>query len=192
MTYLQTKYLPVLSLASALLLSACGGGGGGSSTPTPTPTPAPVVDTIAPVLTFNPATLSVDSGGTGSSTFTAADNFGITVGPNVTCTNGGNFNFGTNVFTAPDVTTDTQSVCTVTASDAAGNQSSRTLTVSIVAPIPDTTAPVLSFSPATLTVVSGANVSSTLTATDDVAITTGPVVACTNGGSYNVGTNIYD
>ena len=190
MTYLKTTYLPALSIASALLLSACGGGGGNGSVITQPPPPPPV-DTTAPSLTFNPATLTVESEMTGSSTLTASDAVGITVGPAVTCTNGGSFDVATNVFTAAAVTADTESVCMATASDAAGNEGSATLTVTMTVPVPDMTAPVLSFSPATLTVTSGQTASSTLTATDNRAITAGPTVSCTNGGSFNVTTNVF-
>lgn len=191
MTYLKTTYLPALSIASALLLSACGGGGGGGTTTPPPPPPPPPVDMTAPALAFSPTTLSVESEATGSSTLTALDSVGVTVGPAVACTNGGSFNVATNVFTAAVVTADTQSVCTATASDAAGNEGSATLTVTMAVPVPDTTAPVISFSPATLTVESGQTGSSTLTATDDTAVTTGPTVSCTNGGSFNVTTNVF-
>ena len=190
MTYFKTTYLPVLSLASALLLSACGGGGG-STTTTPPPAPTPVADTTAPSLSFSPVTLSVESEATGSSTLTATDSVGITVGPNVTCTNGGEFNVGTNVFTAAAVTADTDSVCTATASDAAGNEGSATLTVTMTAIIPDTEAPVVSFSPVTLTVASGQSATATLTATDNRGVTTGPTVTCTNGGSFDVAANSF-
>ncbi len=181
-------HLPTLSIASALLLSACGGGGGGGSTVTP---PPPVVDRTAPALSFSPSSLTVESEASATSTLTATDAVGITVGPNVSCTNGGTFSVATNTFTAAAVTADTQSVCTATASDAAGNSGSATLTVTMTAPVPDTTAPVVQFSPATLTVESGQTGSSTLTATDDSGVTTGPTVSCTNGGSFNVSTNTF-
>ncbi|MEP4052234.1 MAG: hypothetical protein ABJN22_08315 [Litorimonas sp.] len=189
MTYLKTSYLTTFSIASALLLSACGGGGGGGgSTVTP---PTPVADTTAPALAFSPSNLSVVSEGTGSSTLTATDAVGVTSGPTVTCTNGGSFDVATNTFTAATVTSDTQSVCTATASDAAGNEGTATLTVTMTVPVPDTTAPVVTFNPATLSVESGQTGSSTLTATDDTAVTTGPTVSCTNGGSFNVATNVF-
>ena len=190
MTYLKTTYLPALSIASALLLSACGGGGGGG-TITPPPPPPPVADTTAPALAFSPTTLSVVSGATGASTLTATDAVGVTVGPAVACTNGGSFSVSTNQFTAAAVTADTESVCTATASDAAGNEGSATLTVTMTPPVPDTTAPVVEFSPATLSVESGQTGNSTLTATDDSAVTTGPAVSCTNGGSFNVTSNVF-
>lgn len=188
MTYLNQISLPALSIASVLLLSACGGGGGGSSAPT---SPTPVVDRIAPALAFSPTRLTVESETTGNSTLTATDNVRITVGPTVNCTNGGSFNVATNIFTAAAVSADTESVCTATASDAAGNQGSATLTVTMTVPVPDTEAPVLEFSPATLTVESGQTGTSTLTATDNRAITVGPSVSCTNGGSFNVTTNVF-
>ncbi|MEP3653711.1 MAG: hypothetical protein ABJO36_02345 [Litorimonas sp.] len=190
MTYLKSTYLPTLSIASALLLSACGGGGGGSSS-TPTPPTPPVADTTAPALAFSPSRLSVESEATGSSTLTATDAVGITVGPTVDCTNGGSFDVATNTFTAATVTADTESVCTATASDAAGNEGTATLTVTMTVPVPDTTAPVVTFNPATLSVESGQTGSSNLTATDDTAVTTGPTVSCTNGGSFNVATNVF-
>lgn len=189
MTYLKQTHLPALSIASALLLSACGGGGGGGSTPVTPPTP--VADTTSPAVAFSPTTLSVESDATATSTLTATDAVGVTTGPTVTCTNGGSFNVGTNEFTAATVTAETVSVCTATASDAAGNEGSATLTVTMTVPVPDTTAPVVAFSPATLSVESGQTGNSTLTATDDTAVTTGPTVSCTNGGSFNVSTNVF-
>ena len=186
MSYLKTSNLPVLSIASALLLSACGGGGGSGGS-TPTPTPAPVADTTAPSLTFTPATLSVESGTTGSATLGRSDNVGITVGPDVTCTNGGAFNVTTNIFTAAAVTEDTQSICTATASDAAGNQGTATLTVTMTPPPPDTTAPTLTFEPATLTVETGRTATAILTVTENAV----PTVSCTAGGSFDVATNLF-
>jgi len=133
---------------SALIGVSCGGGSGGSSVPPPPPPPPP--DTTAPTVAFNPATLTVESRGTGSSTLTATDNVGVTTGPTVTCTNGGTYSGGT--FTAPVVTANTTSECTATAGDAAGNESTATLTVTIT---PDTTAPVVTISPTTLSLLSG-------------------------------------
>ena len=49
----------------------------------------------------------------------------------VSCTNGGSFDVATNVFTAATVTENTESVCTATASDAAGNEGMATLTVTM-------------------------------------------------------------
>ena len=54
-------------------------------------------------------------------------------------------------------------------------------------PPADTQAPTVSFSPASLTVTSGQTGNSTLTATDNVALTTGPTVSCTNNGSFSSG-----
>jgi len=55
-------------------------------------------------------------------------------------------------------------------------------------PVGDTTAPAVSFSPSTLTVDSEGTGTSTLSATDNTAVTTGPTVTCTNGGSFTGGT----
>ena len=162
------------------------------STTTPAPTtPTPVADVTSPAVSFNPSTLSVASAGTGSATLSATDAVGISSGPDVTCTNGGIFNVATNVFTATAVTEETQSVCTATASDAAGNQGSATLTVTISAPEPDTTPPVIGFSPATLTVASGTTATAALTVTDAGGEIIEPTVSCTNGGSFNVATNVF-
>ena len=160
---------------------ACGGGSSSSSGSVTAPTP--VADTTSPSVSFSAATLTVASGGTGTATLSATDNVRVTSGPTVSCTNGGSFSGST--FTAPAVTADTTSVCTATAGDAAGNSSSATLTVTITAPVPDTQAPSLSFSPAALSVVSGGTGTSTLTATDNVGIATGPTFSCTNGGSFS-------
>jgi len=152
-TYFIRPPLSALSIASVLLLSACSSGGGSS---TPTPTPTPVADTTAPSVSFSPATLTVQSEATGSSTLSATDARGVTTGPTVSCTNGGAFDVATNVFTAAAVTSDTTSECTATAGDAAGNTGTGTLTVTMTPPPPpDTTAPVLTFDPETLTVASG-------------------------------------
>ena len=163
----------------ALGLTACGGGGSSSSGTVTPPPPPPVADTTAPNVSFNPTSLSAVGGGSAASTLSASDNVGITSGPTTNCTNGGTFSG--NTFTAPIVTTATTSECTATASDAAGNSSTAVLTVSIA---PDTTAPTLAFSPATLTVASGNTAASTLTVTDNAAVTPGTTVTCTNGGSF--------
>ncbi len=119
----------VIALGS---LTACGGGGGGGGNNSAPPPPAQ--DTTAPNVSFSPATLTVESGMTGTSTLTATDNVGVTSGPTVTCTNGGAFDVGSNTFTAATVSTETTSECTATASDAAGNQGSATLTVTMTPP----------------------------------------------------------
>jgi len=119
----------VVSLS--FVLSGCGGG---SNTSPPPPPPPPPADTQAPSLSFSPTTLSVESDMTGASTLTATDNVAITTGPTVSCTNGGSFDTTSNTFTAASVTTETSSVCTATASDAAGNEGSATLTVTMIPP----------------------------------------------------------
>lgn len=162
---------------SAIVVASCGGGSGGSSVPPPPPPPP---DTSAPNVSFSPASLTVVSTGTGTSSLTATDNVAVTSGPTVSCTNGGAFSAGT--FTAPAVTSTTISECTATASDAAGNEGTATLTVTIN---PDTTAPVVTFSPVSLTVASGQTATATLTATDDAGVTSGPTVNCTNGGAFS-------
>lgn len=164
---------------SAIVLASCGGGSGGSSVPPPPPPP----DTSAPSVSFSPASLTVVSTGTGTSTLTATDNVAVTSGPSVSCTNGGAFSG--NSFTAPAATTITTSICTGTASDAAGNQGTATLTVTIN---PDTTAPVVTFNPTSLMVSSGQTATASLTAIDDAAVTSGPAVSCSNGGSFASGT----
>jgi len=58
-------------------------------------------------------------------------------------------------------------------------------------PAADTTAPAVSFNPTTLSVESEATGSSTLSATDANGISSGPTVDCTNGGSFDVGSNIF-
>ena len=162
-----------------LAIASCGGGGGNGSTVTPPAPPAP--DTQAPSLEFSPSTLTVVSTGTGSSTLSATDNVGITTGPDVSCTNGGDFSNG--VFTAPATSETLTSECTATASDAAGNEGSAILTVTVE---PDTTAPVVSFSVASITVNSGQTSAVSLTATDDAAVTS-LTTTCTNGGSFSDG-----
>jgi len=56
------------------------------------------------------------------------------------------------------------------------------------APPQDNAAPTVSFNPATLTVIGGASASSTLSATDNVGVTSGPTITCTNGGVFTGGT----
>jgi len=112
---------------------ACGGGSSDSSPVVvpPPPPPPPPPDTTAPTVTFNPSTLTVASGATGTSTLTATDNVAVTVGPDVNCTNG---TFSGSTFTAPTTTTDMTVTCTAMAEDAAGNSGSDTLTVTVTAP----------------------------------------------------------
>lgn len=122
-----------LSLSVAIcstFLSACGGSG-----ITTSPPPPPVVtDTTAPTVSFSPTALTVESGKSAASTLSATDAVGVTSGPSVTCTNGGSFSVTTNIFTAATIAANTTSVCTATAGDAAGNQGTGTLTVSMVVP----------------------------------------------------------
>ncbi len=188
MTYLSKTHLSTLSLASMLLLSACGGGGGSSTTTT---TPTTAADTTSPSVSFSSATLSIVSGTSRVSNLTATDNVGVTTGPTVTCTNGGTFTVGSDLFTAATVSANTVSVCTATASDAAGNTGTATLTVTMTPSVPDTTAPTVTFSAATLSVASGGTGSSVLTAVDALGVTSGPTVTCTAGGSFNVSTNVF-
>jgi len=168
---MDTRKILVSSI-SAIFLSACGGGG---TSP----------DTIAPSVSFSPSTLTVESGSTTASTVSATDAVGVTSGPDVQCDNGGSF--ANNNFTAPAVSTQTIVTCTATASDAAGNQGSATLTVTVNPP-PDTTAPTLSFSPNSLTVDAESTAVVTLSAMDDREITIGPDVECDNGGSFDADT----
>ena len=141
------------------------------------------VDDTPPALAFTPASLTVDAEGEASSTLSASDDVGITAGPDVVCTNGGQF--ANNRFRAPATDTDLTSVCTATASDAAGNIGTASLRVSVKAKAGDTTPPVLSFSPDTLSVGSELIKASTLSASDDVGITQGPNVSCTAGGRFS-------
>ena len=189
MTYLKRTHLSTLSIASALLLSACGGGGGSSGGTT---TPTPVADTTSPFVSFSPSTLSVQSELTAASNLTATDGSGIASGPTVTCTNGGSFDVGPDIFTAAAVTTNTTSVCTAVASDAAGNQGSATLTVTMTPPPPpDTTAPVITFNPPTLSVASGSTATAVLTVTDEGGVSATPTASCTNGGTFDVTTGVF-
>lgn len=121
--------LNLLALA-ALLITACGGGS--SSNQTSTTPSGSTGDTIAPIVTFTPSTLSVLSSTTASTNLTATDNVGVTTGPTTTCTNGGLFS--DNIFTAPNVTEVTTIVCTATASDAAKNTQTAELTVTVRPP----------------------------------------------------------
>ncbi len=118
-------------IGTAWFLIGCSGNNDGDATEMPAP---PIADVTAPIVSFSPATLTLDSGMTGTSTLTASDNIGVTSGPDVTCTNGGNFDVASNSFTADTVTTNTETICTATAGDAAGNEGTATLTVTINAP----------------------------------------------------------
>lgn len=51
-------------------------------------------------------------------------------------------------------------------------------------PVGDIITPSLNFNPAAVSVTSSGTAASTLTATDNVGVTTGPTVSCTNGGSF--------
>ena len=104
-------------------------GNSGMATLTVDVTPAP--DVLAPTVAFTPTELTVASGGTGMSTLTASDDVGVTVGPTVTCDNGGSF--ANDTFTAPTTAVEITVTCTATAEDAAGNQGSDTLTVTVTA-----------------------------------------------------------
>ena len=173
------KIAEIIAVMSVLALAtACGGGGSSSNPSTPVPPPA-MTDTTAPTVMFDPASGSVLTGQTFAATLTATDDVGVTSGPDVNCSNGGAF--ANNLFTAPDVTTETTSVCTATAGDAAGNEGSATLTMTVN---PDTTDPVVMFDPASGSVLTGQTFAATLTATDDVGVTSGPDVSCSNGGSF--------
>ena len=125
------KFKEYLSIAiSSLILTACGGGESGNSGAT---IPVPITDTSSPTISFSPDSLTVSAGQTGESTLTASDNVGITIGPTVTCTEEGSFSGST--YTAPlsgNTARDRISVCTATASDAAGNSTTATLTVTTV------------------------------------------------------------
>ncbi len=127
----MTYKFALAALLGSILLTSCGGGG----STTPPPAPPPPGDTIAPVVTFTPTTLTVASSATGASTLSATDNVAVTTGPSVSCTNGGTF--ASNVFTAPAVSADTTSVCTATAGDAAGNTGTGTLTVTVTGAPPN-------------------------------------------------------
>ena len=144
----------------------------------------PPIDVTPPVIVFNPASLVVDlqNSATASAALTATDNQDGTLIPTVSCTNGGSFANG--LFSAPSVSSDTSSVCTATATDAAQNQASATLTVQILAP--DVTVPVVTFTPAALVVDlnDATTAAATLTAIDDEDGTLTPTVSCTNGGSF--------
>ena len=65
-----------------------------------------------------------------------------------------------------------------------GSSSSGTVTPP-PAPVADTNGPTLSFSPASLAVASGGTGTATLTANDNVGVTSGPTVTCTNGGTFS-------
>lgn len=69
-----------------------------------------------------------------------------------------------------------------------GGGGSSSSTNSTPAPVPDTRAPVVTFSPAAITTESELSVDVVLTATDNVGITSGPTVVCVNNEVGGVGT----
>jgi len=89
---------------------------------------------------------------------------------------------------APIVSAETSSVCTVIASDAAGNEASESISFTIN---PDVTNPEASFSPETLSVEANMTASSVLTVSDNVAVAGAATVICTNGGSFDVSSNVF-
>jgi len=66
-----------------------------------------------------------------------------------------------------------------------GSSSGGSVTPPLSTPVADTTAPTVSFNASTLTVASGETGVSTLTATDNIGVTSGPTITCTNGGSFS-------
>lgn len=66
-----------------------------------------------------------------------------------------------------------------------GGSGSSSGTTTPTTPTTDNTAPTVTFNPTSLTVDSEATGESSLTATDNVSVTTGPTVSCTNGGSFS-------
>ena len=132
---MPSNILKVSLISLAFALTSCGGGGGGGgNSGGGSGGGGGSADTTRPNLSFSPASLTVESGMTGSSTLSASDNVGITSGPSVTCDNGGSFDVASNSFTAPSVTAETTSTCTATARDAAGNEGTATLTVTVTPP----------------------------------------------------------
>ncbi|MBC6413010.1 MAG: hypothetical protein GDA39_09165, partial [Hyphomonadaceae bacterium] len=146
------------------------------------------VDETPPVLTFSPNPMTVVSGATASVTLTATDNFGI-ADLEVTCTQGG-FSIDDKTYTAPAVSEDTDVECVARAYDAAGNKGVGRLRVSITT-APDTTPPVLTFSPNPMTVVSGATVAVAFTVTDNVGIARGGKGVRCSAGSFKVVNGTY-
>jgi len=122
-------YLSLLT-ASTLALSTCGDqNNNGSENTFLGSQPA---DITAPVISISPNDITVNAGEEISVSISAVDNFGIASGPTVSCSN--NASFADNIFTAPSVTQNTTSLCTVTASDRAGNETTENFTVTIIAP----------------------------------------------------------
>ncbi|MBC6411607.1 MAG: hypothetical protein GDA39_01145, partial [Hyphomonadaceae bacterium] len=146
-----------------------------------------VGDTTPPVLAFSPNRLTAASGATVAVAFTATDNVGLARKPVVTCSRG---SFAKNTYTAPAVSEDTDVECVARAYDAAGNKGVGRLRVSITT-APDTTPPVLTFSPNPMTVVSGATVAVAFTVTDNVGIARGGKGVRCSAGSFKVVNGTY-
>ncbi len=88
------------------------------------------LDASPPVISFTSTISTVISGATTAVQLTATDNVGVTSGPDVSCTHGGVVS--NNMFTAPELTENTDVACTATASDAANNSSSVTINFNVL------------------------------------------------------------
>lgn len=119
---------PLLLAFSILTLTACGGGGSSSSPTTPTQPTTPA-DTQAPVITISGGNTAQHTAGTTFVTPSATVTDNVSTGLQATVT-------GT-VGTEPG-----SYILTYSATDAANNNSSVTLTVNVVAPLPAPVDPV--------------------------------------------------
>jgi len=140
------------------------------------------VEDVSPVVTVpDDMIISLAQGETETTTefsFSATDNFAVTVGPTCTPASGSTFAIG-------------NSTITCTAADAAGNVGTESFVVSIVEY--DTTPPVVTV-PSDITVYEiasnvGAVSTFSVSATDNVAVTTGPTCSPISGATFSVGDN---
>jgi len=99
----------------------------------------PLVDDTPPVISFDPANISLTSGTSLPVVLSASDDVELKA-VDVSCTDGAAFE--NDVFTAPVVTETLQATCTATATDLTGNTSSADLVADIIFE-PDIEAPVI-------------------------------------------------
>lgn len=176
---IRTLRMSVSVCCLAMLVSACGGGDD-SSTPSSSSSSSSssVTDTVAPTLSL-PADLSVSaSAATGTPvTWTATANDAVSGNVTVTCSPASGDAFPVGATTV-----------NCSATDAAGNTANGSFTVTVT----DSVAPVLSV-PANRTVsatsASGAAVTYTATATDEISGTVTPVCSPASGSVFSIGKN---
>ncbi len=144
----------------------------------------PLVDETPPVVSFDPANISLTSGTSLPVVLSSSDDVELK-SVDVTCSDGATFE--NDVFTAPVVTASVQATCTATATDFAGNTSSADL-VADISFVPDTEAPVITLGFVDrFTVPSGESRPLDFTVTDNVAVADVTVNISSRNVSYQNG-----